>query len=457
MKQAQKLMFNTALLTASSLVMRIIGLAYQVWLAGRIGPAGIGLFQLVMSVSFLCSTFAISGIRFAATRLISEEIGLNRPGGVSKAMQRCIAYSLFFGISAMVLLFAGAEPIGFLWVGDARTVLSLRILSVSLPFISLSSVFSGYFTATGRVYKSAAVQVSEQLVRIALVAAFLELAPAGDLEKSCAAVVAGGSTAEVFSFLVFVAIYFLDRRRHGRPGAYSPRLTTRMFGVALPLAVSAYARSALSTLQNLLVPRGLKSAGLNADAALSGYGIIQGMVFPIIFFPACVVFALAELIVPELTEAQMAGKKEYISRSVSSLLRKCLLFSMVSGGFIFISADALGWLVYKSTEAGHYIRIIALLIPVMYMDIVTDGCLKGLGLMMWNMAYNIIDSLLGVILVVLLLPRWALNGYIGVIFITELVNFALSIYRLRKVADIRLFVLPQRKNKIAPAPARYKR
>jgi len=453
LNKVKKLMFNTALLTASSLVMRIIGLAYQVWLAGRIGPAGIGLFQLVMSVSFLCSTFAVSGIRFAATRLVSEEIGLNRLGGVNKAMQRCIAYSLFFGISAMVILFVGAEPIGFLWVGDARTVLSLRILSVSLPFISLSSVFSGYFTATGRVYKSAAVQVAEQLVRIGLVASFLELAPAGDLEKSCAAVVAGGSTAEVFSFLTFVTIYFLDRRRHGQPGTYSPRLTTRMLGVALPLAFSAYARSALSTLQNLLVPRGLKSAGLNADMALSGYGIIQGMVFPVIFFPACVIFALSELLVPELTEAQMAGKNEYISRSISSLLRKCLLFSVVSGAFIFISADALGWLIYKSTEAGHYMRIFALLIPVMYMDIVTDGCLKGLGQMMWSMAYNILDSLLGVVLVLVLLPRWALNGYIAVIFITELVNFVLSLLRLRKVADIRLFGAPK-KNKMTAVPVR---
>jgi stage V sporulation protein B len=230
-----------------------------------------------------------------------------------------------------------------------------------------------------------------------------------------------------------------------------------MLGVALPLAFSAYARSALSTLQNLLVPRGLKSAGLNADTALAGYGIIQGMVFPIVFFPACVVFALAELIVPELTEAQMAGKKEYISRSVSSLLRKCLLFSIVTAAFIFISADALGWLIYKSTEAGYYIRIISLLIPVMYMDIVTDGCLKGLGLMMWNMAYNIIDSLLGVILVVLLLPRWALNGYIAVIFITELVNFAMSMRRLGKVADIRLFEMPRKKSRMTPAPVRYKR
>ena len=70
----KRLIFNTALLTGSSLLMSLIGMSFQVWLAGRIGSAGIGLYQLVVSVSFLCTTFAISGVRFAATRLVSEEM-----------------------------------------------------------------------------------------------------------------------------------------------------------------------------------------------------------------------------------------------------------------------------------------------------------------------------------------------------------------------------------------------
>ena len=64
------LVYNTALLTASSLLMQGIAMAFQLWLVGRIGPAGIGLYQLVLSVTGLCATFAISGIRFASTLVI---------------------------------------------------------------------------------------------------------------------------------------------------------------------------------------------------------------------------------------------------------------------------------------------------------------------------------------------------------------------------------------------------
>ena len=95
---------NTALLTGSSLIMSLISMSFQVWLAGRIGSAGIGLYQLVVSVSFLCTTFAISGVRFAATRLVSEEIGREREQGISGAMRRCFVYSALFGTAAFFRL-----------------------------------------------------------------------------------------------------------------------------------------------------------------------------------------------------------------------------------------------------------------------------------------------------------------------------------------------------------------
>jgi len=429
----RRLIYNTALLTFSSLLMSCIGMAFQVWLVGRIGSAGIGLYQLVCSVTNLCATFAISGIRFATTRLVSEELGDNKPGGVNSAMRRCTAYGSVFGFAAMAILWALAEPLGFLWIGDARTVMSLRLSALSMPCIALCASISGYFTACGRVWKPTVVHLIEQLLGIGLVALFLQLTPLTDIERCCAAVTFGRLIADVISLLLMYLAYFLDRRRHYGPGLSGPALTSRMLKIALPLAVSAYARSALSTLQHLLVPKGLKSAGYSADGALAGYGTIQGMVLPIIFFPSCIMAAVAELIVPELTEAQVRHDRRSIHRSTRELVSLSLIFSVSVALFMFIFAHKLGLAVYKSADAGHYIRILAPLIPIMYTDMTLDGCLKGLGQQVWSMGINIIDALLGLLLVWWLLPLHALKAYIAIIYITELVNFVLSAKRLIKV------------------------
>lgn len=433
MIRRKRLIVNTALLTGSSLLMSLISMAFQVWLAGRIGSAGIGLYQLVVSVSFLCTTFAISGVRFAATRLVSEEIGSKREKGIGQAMRRCFAYSLIFGMAAFFVLHMCAETIGFLWIGDARTVRSLRIMAYAMPMVSLCAAISGYFTACGRVWKPTLVHLVEQLATIALVAAFLMRSPAGDIEKNCACVMLGTVCGDAISLVLMLLFYLTDRARYSEAGEGAVRLTSRMLHIALPLAASAYARSALSTLEHLLVPRGLKASGFSSDRALSGYGTIQGMVMPILSFPACLLMALAELIIPELTEAQVQGRSEDIRRTVRTLIKKGLGYSIAVALLIFIFAPRLGVLIYSSPDAGRFLRLLAPLIPIMYTDMLCDGCLKGLGQQLWSMGINILDALLGVLLVWKLLPVYALTGYVCIIYFNECLNFTLSMLRLRRV------------------------
>ena len=194
MKRNRAFLYNTLLLTATAVLMRVIGLLFQIFLSNKIGAAGIGLFQLIMSVSVFAQTVAISGIRFTTTRLVSEELGKNNPGGAKKTVRRCLTYAACFGFFAFLVLFSLSGYIGGRIIDDTKTVLSLKILSVSLPWMAMGTVFSGYFTAVCRVLKSASVQIFEQLVRIVTVVAALAIARAGDLEQMCAAVVVGGIT-----------------------------------------------------------------------------------------------------------------------------------------------------------------------------------------------------------------------------------------------------------------------
>lgn len=432
----KKLAGNTLIMTASSLFMSAVSMAYRAWLAGKIGTAGIGLYQLVLSVTALVMTFAISGVRFASTRLVSEELAAGEET-VNAAMLRCFSYAMLFGTAAGAVLFFSSEPIGFLWLGDARTVRPLRLSALSMPCAALCSAMSGYFTAVGRIWKPAAVHTAELLCGAALSVKLVSACRTGNIEQACYAVTLARVTADVFSFALMSAAYYFDRRRyaHGKPkgGSFAPR----MLKIALPLAFSAYTRSALSTLQHILVPRGLKQSGLSADRALSGYGVIHGMALPVIFFPACVMSAAAELVVPELTSAQINGENDKINRSVDGCLRLALVFSAGVSAVLFLISDIVGEYIFKNEEAGFYIRLLAPLVPVMYTDMMVDGCLKGLGQHIWNMKVNILDSALSAILVWRLLPRYALKAYIGIIYFTEILNFVLSYARLNNVTERR--------------------
>lgn len=436
----KRLLYNTVLLTGVSLYMRTLSLLFQVYVSNKIGASGIGLFTLIISVQALAVTVATSGIRYAVTRLVSEELGMGRPGGVDKVMKSCFSYAAFFSTLSLGVLYFGADYIGSVWVGDARTVLSLKILAFGLPFLSLCSVMGGYFTAVQKVMKYSFVQIFEQLCMIGFTMLLIPRIPNGRLDLACAALVAGAAFADAASCALSFILYRLDKRRFSGP-ATGAGITSRLMRMASPLALSAYARVSLSTLQHLLVPGGLRKSGISAQSALASYGVIQGMVFPVLFFPSAFFLSVSELLIPELTEAQVSGNTSKMEQIVNRILSLCLNFSIAAAGIIYAFGDELGSSLYSTPDAGRYIKILAPLIVIMYMDTVTDGMLKGLGQQLYAMAINIADAFISVVLVFFLLPIWAIKAYIFIIFLTELFNFSLSILRLSRVVDIKISLM----------------
>ena len=69
---------NAGILTATSLSLGIVGVAYNAWLTRNLGSSGMGLFSLMMAVYRFAVTFACSGSGLAATRLVAEETALGR-------------------------------------------------------------------------------------------------------------------------------------------------------------------------------------------------------------------------------------------------------------------------------------------------------------------------------------------------------------------------------------------
>ncbi|MBQ3404419.1 MAG: oligosaccharide flippase family protein [Oscillospiraceae bacterium] len=441
MSDKNALLKNTIVMTLASVIIRGAGMVFQVYLSKSVGAAGMGLYNLILSVSVFASTFAVSGIRFATTRLASEEMCTGPCGVLKRAVNTCMVYALFFGTLAMALLSFGADFIGNRLVGDSRSVLSLRMMALSLPFLAMSSVYSGFFIAAKRASAAAAVQLTEQAIRIIVSVAALRINGLDSLEMACTSIVFGGTAAECASFVMYLLLYRMTSVSGNRElggGHNKPPVYRRMLGIALPLAVSAYARTALVTVQNLLIPGGLASSGLGRERAMAAYGMIDGMVLPVIAFPSVLFYSIADLIVPELTEEQMRGRNTEIDRKVNLILHRCLEFSLFFAGAFLAFGSDMGRLIYDSEEAGRYISAMALFVPFYYMDAVTDGMLRGLGQQMHSMRYNIVDSVLSILLIILMLPRAGVCAYIMIIYFSECFNFMLSFGRLCAVSRVRL-------------------
>ena len=433
MKKTQLFFMNALIMTATSLLLSTVGVWFNLYISERLGPVGMGVFQLMMSVYSMLVTFACSGINLATTRMVAEEAVLPN-GDISGAIRRCLGYCLFFGGLASCVLWFGAPTIGTRFLRSTATIRPLRIMAMSMPCIAMSSALNGYFTAVRRVVKSVSCQILEQFLRITLTIFILTaIAPAG-LEYACMSITAAGVVAEITSCLFELILCLFDRRRY--PSGHTAGLSKKLLGIALPVAFSTYLRTGLSTIKHLLVPIRLQASGLSAPASLAMFGALHGVALPVILFPYAFLNAFNALIVPELAQSHCA--KQDVSQTIDRMFALTLGCSLGVCGILFSFHREIGALVSTNPDVGIYIRLLAPVIPIMYLDTAVDSMLKGLDEQLSVMRYNVLDAAVSLASVWLLLPVLGIKGYIFVVCGSELFNFSLSLGRLIRVTGFRL-------------------
>lgn len=416
------------MLTGVNLLLRFVGTSFQVYLSSRIGAAGIGLLQLVMSVGSLAMVAGIGGIRTATMYLTAEELGRKRPQNVVWVLSGCFLYSICFSGCIAAVLYHFAPWIASVWIGDTRTVDALRLFAAFLPVSCLCAVMTGYFTGANRIGTLAAVEVAEQLCSMGLTLGALSIFAGSDPVRACLCVIFGSAAGGILTLVCLVVLHLRERLPSG------PRIPVRnrLTQTAVPLAIADDLKVGINTAENLMVPKRL-ARNTAVSNPLAAFGLVSGMVFPVIMFPAAILFGLTELLIPELARCSAAGSNTRIYYLVRKSLRVALVYGIAMGGLLYLLSGTLCAGLYGNLDAVSYMRAYALLVPMLYCDIITDAMTKGLGQQKVCVRYNIFTSFLDVIFLYLLLPRYGMEGYFISFLVTHIINFILSLRRLLKI------------------------
>lgn len=408
---------------------------FNIYISNTIGEEAVGVFSLVMSLYTFGITLASAGINISATRVVSEELACKNELGAKKAARRCIFFSLIFSVFASMIFFIFADFITIHCLHNRISKNVIYLICVALPFISMSSAINGYFTAVRRVYKNAFAKFFEEFVKIACTAIFLNSFMPDGIDYACYSLILADVISEITSFLHLYFLYIRDKHGSLVESRYKDldSYNKRILRIAIPVALTSYLRSGLSTIKQLIIPSSLHKSGMNSSNSLIAYGIVNGMAMPIIMFPVSLITSFSGLLIPEFSRYYTQEKYKKI-KSVSSFILICtFIFSLIVAILIFVFSDELSNLIYHKTEIAKYLRILSPLIIVMYLDIVIDSILKGLDAQVDVMVVNIFDCLISIAFIYFLVPILGFSGYIISIFISEIIDFSLSGYRLLKI------------------------
>ncbi len=434
----KKFVKNTIILTSSALSIRFLGLTFKSYLVSCIGGEGIGLYQLVLSVFMLTASVSTAGISLCVTRFVTEYISEGKKDMVASVIRRCILVALVVSIIIMTLMICFSKEIAVYFLHDIRCVLSIKILGISLPFMAFSACLRGYFYAVRKAAFVAGEQLLEQLVEMGIFMLIISIFGKLSIEYSCAAIAVGTACAEILSCIYAFIAYKINHIDIKKKTTLPKSFVKKFMMIFLPVTGSSLLRSGLSAIENILIPRGLRLYGCDYSKSLSDYGTVTALAMPVIAFPSVLLYSVASLIIPEISEAHT--KKHHLT--VKSLCNRTygftFLFAIPITFLLIVFGKEIGMLFYSSSETGVFITMLAPIAPLMYIDAVTDGILKGLNEQLSYFKYNLIDSIVRVAMTFVLVPNYGIKAVVVVIYTSELLNTTLSVMRLIKITNLRI-------------------
>ncbi len=421
--------------------MRSISMIFNLYVSNKIGSEAVGIFSLVMSVYLFAITLATSGLSIATTSIVSEQFAQNNFFDGLKAVRSCLFFSCLLGLGSSILVLSFSNFIAQKFLQSMVSSLPLYFISLGLPFIAIASVLNGYFSAVRKGYKTAFCQVFELLIKIIVSIFLLRFYANQSIETICICLILADVISEICSCSMLFILYKIDRLNYCKRSSSIITFKKKIFKITIPISITSYLRSGLSTLKQFLIPTRLVLFGLPYSLALSEYGKINGMTMGILLFPNVFISSFSTLLIPEFSSLMVKQYKKRIWEICQKVFFTASLFSIVVAIIFFFLANEISLIVFHNLSCSKYLKILSFLVLFMYLDSIIDSMLKGLNKQFEVMICNILDLILTIVLLYFLLPSFGLSGYLFTIMVSEVFNFCISYFCLTRTTGYKIPIL----------------
>ena len=432
--QKKVLLKGAVIVLCASVITRILGFFFRVFLADNLGAQGMGVYQLIMSLYMLVVTFSTSGISFAVSCIISENMAKQNKKNPKTILKISMLFAFLISSFVCFILIFFNNQIAEYILKDKRTTYSIFWLAPSLPFMAVSSCVKGYFFAKRKPIFPSVASIIEQTIRMIFIFILLGSFIEQGINTSCAIISIGMTISEIISFFYMFILYLKDKKTIKIANTSKKNIFSKILKVSVPIQASTSFNAALKLVESVLIIESLKifTHG-NLDAATGTYGIIRGMVFPLILFPTSFLQSIITVLIPELSGASAGGNKRAIRKACDKSLQLTLIMGIFVAAIFIMFPDKIAAMFYKNQEVAPYLKIFSLLCPILYVQLICMGILNAIGEQIASMKYNILEGVIKIILIALFVPRGGINAFLILTFAVTIFTLFLFAFRLFKV------------------------
>ncbi len=344
-------MSGVLILTVSTVIVKIIGLAYKIPLMSILGAEGMGYFNTAYEIFALLCGVSTTGVPLAVSMLVSTARQMGNEAYADRIYKTSSALLLTKGVIFGGLLAVLAAPISRI-VGNADAYFALLAISPSLVFCCAAGAVRGYFQGCRIMLPTAVSQLTEALGKLIFGVAFSALAVRAGMSLAASAAfgILGVSLGSLLS-----ALYLWIRKARDR--SVKPVQTKKhkcvlsILRISLPITMCSALVGTTRVIDMALLLRRLQSIGLSASDANKIYGAYTTLALPVFTLVPAFIPPITESLIPRLAAAVESGSREEQKRAVSGALRLTSFVAVPSSMGIIIYAEQILRLLFPNEEA----------------------------------------------------------------------------------------------------------
>ncbi len=408
----------------SQILIKVLGLIYTLYLTNRegFGDAGNAIYVSGYQIYALLLTISSIGVPNAISKMVAERLAVGDNRGANRVFKVALATFGIIGACGTVLLFAFSHIIAYNWIQIPEAELTLIALSPAIFFVSISSVFRGYFNGRRTLKITARAQTIEQIFKTLLTIVIVEIV-AYITTTSTEMMAAGANlatTIATFTSFAYMFIYYRTKRKEiGNEIQQTVNykyenvktIIKRILMVSIPLTLSSIMTSFNKNIDSFTVKR-ILSTYLGSDTAQTLYGILGGKVDTVTNLPLAINIAFATALVPAISAARAQKDTETATKRVSfSLLTSMLIGLPCVVGLVVFAQPILNLLYPNANSGALLLQLVSIGVIFSILNQTISGALQGFGKVMIP-AYALgAGCLVKLILNLILLRIPALNVY----------------------------------------------
>ena len=427
-----KIIKGTFILTFSSFVSRIIGFLFRIFLTGKIGAEALGIIQLIFPIQIICCSICGFGFENAISKLTAES-NVYKDKSKNTYFINGVVISFILSLIVMFFTFSFSELISNRYILEPRCNVLLKIMSLSIPISSIHYCVYGYYLGHRNTKIPAISQIIEQIVRVISILIFIFIAEFYNYKITPSFVITGTVIGETAA-TIYCMFKLKASKVSLKPDDISRKKIKTVLSLSTPLSLNRLLSSLLQSFQNILIPNMLIIYGLTSSEALSVYGIVTGLVIPLVFFPGAIIQSFSLMILPTISEANSKKNDKKIFLATSKSIELCLIFGIFCSAIFYNYGNLIGELLLNSNEAGKYISLLGFVCPFIYISSTLSSIINGLGHTGMTFIINTITSVLQIFLIITVIPKYGVYGFIDAFLIGNLINsIILFIYTKTKI------------------------